>query len=82
MSYRFDASYCYAPGERYNSGRGLSVHADSLEELEGIFRTYLARDAEEPYALTITHLPSGKVVKSHRDMKEATRSMLAATKAR
>ncbi|SOZ07276.1 hypothetical protein CBM2599_U20007 [Cupriavidus taiwanensis] len=80
--YSFEASYCYSAGERYNSGRGLSVSSSDLAHLNSIFDRFLSRDQVEPYALLIRRMDTGEVVRSHRDMKEAHRSMMAAVRIR
>ncbi|NMV39945.1 hypothetical protein [Ralstonia insidiosa] len=79
-AYEFEASYVYASGERYNSGRGLSVISRDLAEQEALYERM--KSDRERYALRLRRLDTGEVVRAHGDMAEAHRSMEAAYRLR
>ena len=74
----FEANYHYAPTEQYNTGRGLSVAGIDAARANFLFDLYVKQG--ESYALQITD--GGKIIREHGDMAAATRSMLAAHRAR
>lgn len=80
-SYEFQASYCYAADERYNTGRGLSLITSDLEHANGVFDVYVNR--RETYALEIRRMDTDEIIRSAGpSIDEAHRSMAAAIRSR
>jgi hypothetical protein len=77
MTMMFEASYIYAEGERYNTGRGMAVLDSNVDRLHGLFDLYVSGVDGERYALRIK-ASDGTVIRERGDFAEAQRSMRAA----
>ncbi|CAN7780395.1 hypothetical protein LJR296_007961 [Cupriavidus necator] len=76
-TFEFQASYCYARGERYSAGRGLSLMTQDLAQANSVFDTYMREG--ESYALEIRRTDSGEIIRcAGPSIDEARRSMLSA----
>lgn len=84
ISYEFEAAYVYAPGERYNAGRGLQFFTDDKAHALGVMETFKHRAADgEIYAICVRELPAGTVIATYGpSIAAANASMRAALTAR
>lgn len=70
--YELESVCHYAEDERYSNGKGLAVISDDQAQLETTFSAIQSRG--ERYAITITRLDTGAVVRSHGDITAARQS--------
>jgi hypothetical protein len=81
--YEFRAARCYAEGERYSTGSGLSVSTQNLSEAEGLFAGYQSGHCGEVYCLTVRRCDTDEtLMHSGPSPKDAKRSMLRAYRER